>query len=160
MPQTAFEGDMAYDWEMWIGRTAIVDEAPVTTWTQIFGWTSLPFPDQIPEDIDVTHMQSPGRTRETIPGLLPVADWSQEKQMWPDDDGDELLETLAALTVAGTREEVLVEFNIDPVGTAARRTYRSYVQSYTPTGQVGGVSMCNVAIKILDRQSANTRTIA
>ncbi|MDZ7823670.1 MAG: hypothetical protein U5K75_06230 [Ahrensia sp.] len=62
MPQTNFAGDIAYDWELWIGRTV----ASTLTWTQIFGFTDLPFPDQVPEDIDVTHMQSPGRTRETF----------------------------------------------------------------------------------------------
>lgn len=156
MPQTAFAGDIAYDWELWIGRTV----AEVTTWTQIFGFEDLPFPDQVPEDVDVTHMQSPGRTRETIPGLLPVADWSQEKQLWADSAGDTLLETLAALTAAGTREDVLFEFNIDPAGDSLRRTYRGYVNSFIPTGTVGDKAMASVSIKILDRQATNTRTIA
>lgn len=159
MPQAAFAGDIAYDWELWIGRETGTEEAPETTWTQIFGFESLPFPDQVPEDVDVTHMQSPGRTRETIPGLLPVADWSQDKQLWPDDDGDGLLETLAALTAAGTREDVLIEFNIDPDGTGLRRTYRGYVNSFIPTGTVGDKAMATVAFKIMDRQATNTRTI-
>lgn len=156
MTQKSFAGDIAYDWELWIGRTV----ATVTTFTQIFGFETLPFPDQVPEDIDVTHLQSPGRTRETIPGLLPVADWSQEKQYWPADAGDVMLEALAALTAAGTKEEVLIEFNIDPAGTSARRTYRGYVNSYTPTGTVGDKAMASLAVKIMDRQSTNSRVIA
>lgn len=156
MPQAAFAGDIAYDWELWIGRTV----AETTTWTQIYGFETLPFPDQVPEDVDVTHMQSPGRTRETIPGLLPVADWSQDKQMWPGNAGDTLLETLAGLTAAGTPEDVLMEFNVDPAGTSIRRTYRGYVNSFTPTGTVGDKAMASVAFKIMDRQSSNTRTIS
>lgn len=156
MPQTAFAGDIAYDWELWIGRTV---EA-TTTWTQIFGFEALPFPDQVPEDVDVTHMQSPGRTRETIPGLLPVVDWSQEKQLWEGNAGDTLLETLAALTAAGTREDVLMEFNIDPAGDSIRRTYRGYVNSFNPTGTVGDKAMSSVSFKIFERQATNTRTIA
>lgn len=159
MPQTEFAGDIAYDWELWIGRETGTEMEPETTWTQIFGFESLPFPAQTPEDVDVTHMQSRGRTRETIPGLLPVADWSQDKQYWPEDDGDILLETLAGLTAAGTREEVLIEFNLDPAGTAARRTYRGYVNNYTPTGTVGDKAMATLAMKIMDRQVTNTRTI-
>jgi hypothetical protein len=152
MPTAASQADIAYDWELWIGRTV----AETTTWTQIYGFTSLPFPQQLPEDVDVTHMQSPGRTRETIPGLLPVADWSQEKQIWDGDAGDTLLDTLAALTEAGTKEDVLIEFNI-PDGM--RRTYRGYVNLYTPTGTVGDVAMANVSLKLNERQASNARVI-
>ena len=154
MPQAASEATLAYDWELWIGRGT----GPVV-WTQIYGFESLPFPDQVPEDIDVTHINSPGRTRETIPGLIPVVDWSQDKQLW-NDDGDTLLEELAELTAEGTRETVLMEFNIDPAGTGIRRTYRGYVNSFTPTGSVGEKAMASVAFKILDRQATNERTIA
>jgi hypothetical protein len=158
MTQTNFAGDIAYDWELWIGREASPG-AGSHTFTQILGFESLPFPDQVPEDVDVTHMQSPGRTRETTPGLLPVADWSQEKQYWAAHAGDVILEALSALTAAGTKEEILIEFNIDPAGTSARRTYRGYVNSYTPTGTVGDKAMASLAVKILDRQATNARTI-
>lgn len=154
MPTAASQADLAYNWELWIGRTV----AMTTTWTQIFGFEALPFPEQVPEDIDVTHINSPGRTRETIPGLIPVVDWSQEKQLWGD-DGDTLLEELAELTAAGTRETVQIEFNIDPAGTGIRRTYRAYVNQFTPTGSVGEKAMATVDFKILDRQATNPRTI-
>lgn len=160
MPQTDFEGDIAYDWELWIGRET-TPGAGDHTFTQIFGFEDLPFPDQVPEDVDVTHMQSPGRTRETIPGILPVADWSQDKQLWDGNAGDVMLEELAELTADGTREIVLIEFNLDPTGTSnLRRTYRGYVNSFTPTGAVGDKSQATVALKILDRQSTNARVIA
>lgn len=153
MTQAASQAELAYDWELWIGRGS-----GTVVWTQIYGFEALPFPDQVPEDIDVTHINSPGRTRETIPGLIPVVDWSQEKQLW-NDDGDTLLEDLATLTAEGTRETVLMEFNIDPDGTGIRRTYRGYVNSFTPTGSVGEKAMASVAFKILDRQATNARTI-
>lgn len=155
MAQAASQAELAYDWELFIGRT--VGEA--TTWTQIYGFEALPFPEQVPEDIDVTHLQSPGRTRETLPGLIPVVDWSQEKQLW-NDTGDGILEDLAELTAAGTREDILIEFNIDPEGTGIRRTYRGYVNQFTPTGSVGEKSMATVAFKIMERQASNTRTIS
>jgi hypothetical protein len=160
MPQAASNVKIAYDWELWIGRTTIVEDAPVLTWTQIFGFETLPTPPRTPEDVDVTHMQSPGRARETIPGLLPVADWSQDKQMWVGDPGDILVDTLAGLTEAGTRELVLFEFNLRPNGTGYRRTYRGYVNSYSPTGTVGDKEMATLALKIMDRQSTNPRVIA
>lgn len=151
MTLKASEAQIAYDWEFWIGRTV----AEVTTWTQIYGFSSLPFPEQVPESVEVTHMQSPGRAREEIPGLLPVAEWSQEKQLWPGDDGDVLLEALAELTAAGTREDVLMEFHILD---QQRRTYRGYINSFTPTGEVGGIGMAQVNVRIFDRVD-NDRTL-
>jgi hypothetical protein len=158
MPQAAFGGDIAYDWEMWIGRAGGTEQAPTTDWTQIYGWTDLPWPDQVPEDIDVTHMQSPGRTRETMPGLLPVAEWSQQKQLWQD-AGDDVLEALADLTRAGTRELVLIEFNLIPAGSSYRTTWQGYVNSFIPMGTVGGVAMVNVNLRLMQPQATNTRTI-
>jgi len=155
MTQTASLVDIAYDWELWVGRGT----GPVV-WTQILGFEELPFPEQVPDDVDVTHMQSPGRTRETRPGLLPVADWSQEKQLWDGHAGDTLLETLADLTAEGDAEDVLFEFNLDPAGTSARRTYRGYVNAYTPMGAVGDKAMANVALKLFERQASNVRTIS
>lgn len=151
MTQVPSEVDIAYGWEMWIGRTV----AQTTTWTQIYGFESLPFPAQVPEDIDVTHMQSPGRTRETKPGMLPAADVGLTKQYWPDNVGDELLETLAALTAEGQQEDVLMEFHIFG---AARRTYRGYVNSYDPDGTVGDKAMASLNLKVFERQ-ANTRVL-
>jgi len=159
MAQKAFAGDVAYDWELWIGRESSPG-ADDHTFTQVFGFEALPFPEQVPEDVDVTHMQSPGRTRENQPGLLASVDWSQEKQLWAGDAGDTALEALAALTAAGTPEEILIEFNIDPAGTSLRRTYRGYVNSFTPTGTVGDKAMANLSIKILDRQASNSRVIS
>lgn len=159
MSQTESQADIAYGWELWIGRETGTEELPETTWTQIFGFEALPFPEQTPEDVDVTHMQSPGRTRETRPGLLPVVDWAQEKQLWEDDDGDILLNDLAALTEAGNKENVLFEFNLDPDGASIRRTYRGYVNTYTPTGTVGDKAMANLTTKIMERQPTNPRVI-
>lgn len=158
MPQAAFAGDIAYDWELWIGRTAVVEGSPVTTYTQILGFTSLPFPDKTPEDLDVTHMQSPGRSRETTPGLTAAVDWTQEKQIWVGNAGDTLLATLAALSDAGTPEDVIVEFNLTPDGTGPRRAYRAQVRAYNPVGEVGGVAMVSVAFKIFNPVAAG-RTI-
>lgn len=159
MTQTAFAGEITYDWELWIGRESVAG-AGDHTFTQIKGFESLPFPDQVPEDVDTTHMNSPGRTRETEPGLLPVADWSQDKQLWATDAGDILLNELAELTAAGNKEDILIEFNMDPAGGKIRRTYRAYINNYIPTGSVGDKAMASIAAKILDRQPTNVRVIS
>lgn len=159
MAQQQSPVDITYDWELWIGRDTTGDGS-YDNWKQIYGFEDLPFPDQVPEEVDVTHLNSPGRTRETRPGLISNVDWSQEKQLWPSDAGDVLLETLAALTAAGSEETILIEFNIRPDGSSIRRTYRGYVNSYNPLGTVGDKEMAAMSVKILDRQPTNPREIA
>ena len=121
------------------------------------GLEALPLPEKVPEDVDVTHMQSPGRSRETIPGLMPVGEASVEKQYWPTHAGDVLLESLVALTEAGTPEDVLVEFNIDD---GARRTYRAYVASYTPSSTVGEKRMATLSLRVFERKATNARVVS
>ena len=157
MPTTATQADIAYNDELWIGRWDAVDSE--YDWYQILGIEALPFPSKPPEEVDATHMQSPGRSRETIPGLLAVADYSVEKQYWPESDGDILLEELAALTEAGTKENVLVEFRIDGTG-GARRTYSCYVNEYTPQPSIGEKRMATLGLKISAREATNPRVIS
>lgn len=149
MVEVTSKVDIGYQDELWIGR----GETP--TWTQVLGIETLAMPEKVPEDVDVTHMQSPGRSRETIPGLLAVGDWSQEIQYWPGEDHDVILEELYAKNEEGDREVILIEFAYDG-GT--RRTYQGYVNSYIPTSSVGDKRMVNLSMKLFGRVD-NTRTI-
>lgn len=150
MVEWASQAEIAFQDELWIGRT--VDGT--VEWEQIGGITGLPFPERTPEDQDVTHMQSPGRTRETKPGLMPVAEASVEKQYWPDHAGDLLIEELATLTETGAPEDVLIELKIFE---GARRTYRGRINSYTPSSTVAEIRMATLAMSIFDRQPTNPR---
>lgn len=152
MTGVASEVDVAYGDQLWIGRTV----GETTTWTEILGIETLNFPTKAPEEVDVTHLRSPGRSRETIPGLMPVADWSQAIQYWPGEDHDVLLESLYAVAEGGERELVLVEFFVEG---GARRTYSGYVDDYTPQGTVGDKRMVNLGLKLFDRQETNPRTL-
>lgn len=156
---TASQADIAYEYEMWIGREDGVTPGTYD-WTQIFGIENLPFPEQAPEEIDVTHMQSANRTRETIPGMLAVVDASLEKQLWLGNAGDELLETLANLTATGDREDVLIEFNTGGATPVIRRTYRAYINSFTPSGSVGDKAMATIGMKVFELKATNERVIA
>lgn len=150
--EVASQVDMAWQDELWIGRTV----AEVTTFTQILGLETVAMPEKTPEDIDVTHMQSPGRSRETVPGLMPVADFSQEMQFWAADPGQMILDELATLTETGEREDVLFEMVVGGI----RRTYRGYVTAYTPSGTVGDKRMVTVSAKLFERQATNIRVVA
>lgn len=149
------QADIGYQDEMWIGPVTGGSGTTVGDWTQILGVETVGMPEKTPEDIDVTHMQSPGRSRETIPGLLPVGDMSQEMQYWPNDPGQMLVDELATLTEAGEREEVLVEMVVGGL----RRTYRAYITSYTPSGTIGAKRMVTMAGKLFERLTTNPRVV-
>ncbi|WP_277022257.1 phage tail tube protein [Paracoccus hibiscisoli] len=151
MVEIASQADIGYQDELWVGRG---EGTPV--WTQILGVETVAMPQKTPEDIDVTHMQSPGRSRETIPGLLPVGEMSQEMQFWPADPGQMIVDELATLTETGERESVMLEMVVGGI----RRTYRSYVTAYTPSGTVGAKRMVTMDAKLFERLATNPRTVA
>jgi len=142
MPEALSQVDIGYGTVIRVGR----GETP--TWTQIMGGEQAGVPSQPPEDIDVTHFQSPGRTRETMPGLKPVADFDLELQYWPDSDTDVLLMELADLTSAGEREIVLLE--ITPNG-GQTWTFQAYLNAYVPSMAVGDKQMVTARWKVMAR---------
>lgn len=152
MVEVASQVGIGWQDELWIGRTAS-GGGGATTWTQILGVETLSLPDKTPEDIPVTHMQSPGNSEEFAPGLLAVADWSTDLQYWPDHESQELLETLAGLTETRNKEDVFLEFVVG----GKRRTYRSYVASFTPQSSVGDKRMVTLSMKIFERITPDPR---
>lgn len=152
MVEVVSQADVAWQDELWVGRTS----GGSLAWTQILGIEELAMPEKTPDDIEVTHMQSPGRSRETIPGLLPVADFAQDLQFWPTHASQVLLDELAGLSEAGTAEDVQIEFNVGGI----RRTYRGHITGFTPSGSVGEKRMASLAAKIFGRITPNPRTVA
>lgn len=138
--------DVAWQDELWIGRTASGGGSP--TWTQILGIETISMPERVPESIRVTHMQSPGRNHEDIPGFMDSADHGQDLQDWGEDEVFlELLDDLAALTEAGTPEYVQIAFVVGK----RQRTYRGYVNSFTPAATVAEKRTAAASFKILNR---------
>ncbi|MFC3059514.1 phage tail tube protein [Paenirhodobacter populi] len=154
MAELASQAEVAWDDELWIGPTSPAG-ATVTEWTQIYGIETLNTPERTPDDIDVTHMQSPGRARETIPGMMGSADWSQDLQFWPTHASQVLLDNLATLTETGEYENVLIEFVVGGI----RRTYRGYVNTFIPQASVGEKRMVTLNLKIFERRATNPRPV-
>jgi hypothetical protein len=149
MPEQLSQVDIGYGTVIRVGRGVV----PV--WTQIMGGETAGIPSQPPEDIDVTHFQSPGRTRETKPGMKPVADYDLELQYWPGSDTDILLKELADKTALGEREIVLLE--ITPNGGDVW-TFMAYVNDYLPSSSVGEKQMVTASWKVMARVFTETET--
>ncbi|MFD2175936.1 hypothetical protein [Rhodobacter lacus] len=147
MVEVPSQADIGWQDELWIGRSA----NDVVSWTQILGVEEVAMPEKAPDDIGTTHMQSPGRSKETMPGMLAAADWSQDLQFWPEHPSHLLLDELAGLTEAGTREDVQIAFVVGGL----QRTYRGYVNTYVPSGSVGEKRMVALGCKIFERITPN-----
>lgn len=147
MVEVASQVDISYQEELWIGRQT-AGTGPFT-YTQILGVETVAMPERTPDEIEVTHQQSPGRTREMIAGLMSAADYSQELQFWPEHASQVALMALADLTEAGTIEHV----HISMVVGGIQRTYRGYVNNFIPSGTVGDKRMASVSFKIFERIS-------
>lgn len=151
--EIASQAGIGYQDELWIGRTPA--NGGTAAFVQVLGVETLNVPEKTPESIDVTHMQSPGRTREEIPGMLAAADWSQELQFWPEHASQIMLDELATLNETGEKEDVLVEFVVGGI----RRTYRGYVNAFTPQSSVGAKRMTNLSMKLFERVTPDPRVI-
>ncbi|MCL4069003.1 hypothetical protein M3484_20815 [Pseudomonas sp. GX19020] len=96
-------------------------------WTIIKGAEEVQFPDQTPTDVDVTWLESPGATEESIRGLKTVATFTLPMQYAPGGETDLLLSDLEQ---QGSDEDFLLE--ITPSG-GATHTWVAYVNTYRMT---------------------------
>jgi hypothetical protein len=90
---------------------------------------SITSPSANVDMIDVTHMQSPNRTREFISGLIDPGECSFEMNYIPDSAGDlELREILAITTGATRRRQCRIRY---PNGVTT--TFSGELQTYEKT---------------------------
>lgn len=120
------------------------------TWTIIKGVEEAQFPDQTPTDVDVTWLESPGRTEESIRGLNTVATFTLPMQYAPGSETDILLSELEA---EGSDEDVILE--ITPSDGGAHR-WAAYVNSYRMTSATAkDKKMAEAVFKVKAKISAD-----
>lgn len=149
MVEVASQGSVSYQDELWIGRKAT--GGTTFTQTQILGVETFAMPEKVPDSIDVSHQQSPGRSRESIAGLLAEVDFSTELQFWPEHASQIMLDQLATLTETGEAEEVQISFVVGGM----QRTYRGKVWSWIPNAPVGEKRTATLTVKIYERITPN-----
>ena len=93
---------------------------------KIAGVEEFDFPDQTPDDIPATHLESPGDTEEAIPGMNKLGAWQVTAPYVPGGAVDTHLTDLAA-------SHAYVLLRLTAVGAAAV-TYAAYVKNWCPTG--------------------------
>lgn len=123
------------------GTTVRVGVGAGPTWTTLNGVEEAQFPDQTPDDVDTTHLGSPGETEESIAGLKKVGSLTLPIQYAPGGPTDTLLSGLA-----DTHEDVVLE--IVPKGGSTHR-WAAYVNSWRPTDiNAKGKMMAELVLKV------------
>lgn len=108
------------------GSTVRVGVGATPDWTKLVGVEEFEFPDQTPDNEDVTHLESPNDTEEMIRGMKKAATWSLNVQYVPGNETDTVLSDLET-----SGDHFLLE--LTAVGADAVE-YAAYVNSWRPTG--------------------------
>lgn len=149
MVEVASQASASYQDELWLARKASGGSS--FTATQILGVSTFAMPEKVPDSLDVTHQQSPGRSRESISGLLAEAEFSTELQFWPEHPSQIMVDALATLTEQGAPEEVQASFVVGGI----QRTYRAHVWTWIPNAPLGETRTANITLKIYERITPN-----
>lgn len=111
-------------------------------WSELEHVTSIPGPNETSDDIDVTHLRSPGEYREFIPSFK---------------DGGELALALNFLPAATNQVSLRTEFQASPRLKYTRRifypdgsydTFDAYVKGVGRAAQVGDKLVQNFTLRI------------
>jgi hypothetical protein len=95
-----------------------------TTWVELAEVYDITPPSDEVDEIDATHMQSPNRTREFIPGLIDPGEASFEMNFIPGSDSDA---KIRAIKAAGERVQCRITF---PNGV--KWAFAGWVSGYEP----------------------------
>lgn len=101
-----------------------ISEDSGATWTALAEVYDITPPNDSVDEVDATHMQSPNRTREFIPGLIDPGEASFEMNFVPGSPSDL---KIAALKTAGTRVRCRITFP-----NAVTWTFTGWVSGYEP----------------------------
>lgn len=101
-----------------------ISEDNGSTWIELAEVYDITPPNDTVDEIDATHMQSPNRTREFIPGLIDPGEASFEMNFVPGSASDL---KIAALKVAGARVKCRITFP-----NAVTWVFSGWVSGYEP----------------------------
>lgn len=118
----------------------IASNAGGTTWTKIGEVLSVTPPDAQTDEVETTHMESPGRTREFIAGLINLDDVSFDINWIPDDATDKLIQGLRA---SGEKRQHRITW---PNGV--KWTYLAFLKGFAPSVSVDDRLTATVTAKV------------
>ncbi|WP_353472326.1 phage tail tube protein [Salipiger sp. H15] len=120
------------DGKIGYGSLVRIGVGATPTWTPLDLVGDLEMPDEQVDEVDVTHMKSPGRRKQFIAGLVDSGELAVPMNYIPGSASDILLISLRA-----SREEVLVEITLTDDEDATPETYSGFLKGYSRTAPIG-----------------------
>ncbi len=128
----------------WGGKVYLGTDATEATLTQLGEVTDCTFPSDEVDEVEATHLASPGRRREFISGLIDGGEVTVNMNYVPGGATDLLLS--AALAAGTTRSVRFVIPSDDGTGAADWNiTTSGFVKKYAPDGMAAGDKMTATA---------------
>ncbi|WP_136685697.1 phage tail tube protein [Falsirhodobacter xinxiangensis] len=115
------------------GSTVRIGRGATPTWTELALVGDIEMPDEQVDEIEVTHMKSPGRRKQFIAGLIDGGEVSIPLNHIPGSTTDALL-----LAIKATGEQVLIEITLPaPIEeTPTPEVFSGYLSGYGRTAPV------------------------
>jgi len=123
------------------GSSVRIGVGATPTWTVLELIGDLELPDEQVDDVEVTHMKSPGRRKQFIAGLIDGGEVGIPMNYIPGSASDILIRGLKA-----SGEQVLIEFTITEDGDP--ETYSGYCKGYSRTAPIGDKMTATATFKL------------
>lgn len=141
-PWTATQAAIGYGTHMQI-LYGLSPTSPLV-WQTIGEVTDITLPSASVDQIDVTHMHSPNRTREFIDGMIDMGECSFTMNYVPGSDGDRILLAILAIPAGVARTQSLrVVF-----ANAETRAFSGNLSGYAPTAPTADKMTATVTWKV------------
>ena len=115
------------------GSTVRIGRGATPTWTELQLVGDIEMPDEQIDEIEVTHMKSPGRRKQFIAGLTDGGEVSIPMNYIAGSASDELCQEIKA-----SGEQVLIEITLPVLSgqTATPEVFSGYLSGYARTAPV------------------------
>lgn len=123
-----------------IGFGTKVEVLLSSTWTELGEVHNVTPPNESVDQVDVTHMQSPNRTREFIQGLIDPGDMTVEMNHIPSSATDAYL---IAWRSAGDKRSVRITYP-----NLVTDTFPAFILGYSPTMGVADKMSAQLKLKV------------
>lgn len=126
------------------GSTVRIGRGETPTWTELAFVGDVDAPDEQTDDVEVTHMKSPGRRKQFIAGLTDGGEVSVPMNYIPGSPTDVLLKSIKS-----SGEEVMIEITLGEDGEP--ETYAGYCKGYGRTAPVADKMMATAVFKLSEQ---------
>jgi hypothetical protein len=111
------------------------------TWTELEFVGDLEMPDEQVDEIEVTHMQSPGRRKQFIAGLIDGGEVSVPMNYIEGSASDTVLQSIKA-----SGENVQIEITLTAAGTP--EVFAGFLKGYSRTAPVNDKMMATATFRL------------